>query len=563
MRKTLLSALALGLLLGGAVRLPAQELKPVAVVSIAGYDDLVANLKSVGEMTGMPSLSQGFEGVIAMATQGQGLKGLDKTKPVGVAVFVDPASPMPKVLLFLGATDAKALFAALPMLPVQEKDGGWEAQLPQAGQITIIAKNGWLFASNDADLAKTPPSDPLKLLGGLEKKYAVALEVNVQNIPEATRTMIIEGIKANVNAALRQRAGEEESSFEMRKKLAETQVHAVEAAIKELNEFTVGLGIDDKARDAHLDISVTAVPGSDMAKQIAGQSSAKSEFAGFLLPEAAFNLNAVNKFTETEIAQYEAMLQSLRNKTMEHAENDPNLADENVRKAAKEVLSELFDVLDNTVKAGKIDLGAALVLAPNSLSAAGGGFVADGPALDKAIKKLVDLGKSDPNFPPVKFDVETHKGVRIHSVTIPMMDEGGKKLFGDSLDVYIGIGDKSAYLAFGKGSLELLKGILDKPEASAGATSPMQMNVALSPIMAFASSMNPNDQKARMVTNLLASSQGKDHIRLIGHPMENGMTYRFSVEEGVLKIIGPLASQGGGGASRAPRPRRVPVKPAP
>ena len=465
MRKTILSTLALAMLLAGASRLPAQELKPVAVASIASYDDLMSNLKLIGEMTGMPALSQGLEGGIAMATQGQGLKGLDKTKPIGVAVFLDPNAQMPKVLVFLGATDPKALFAALPMLQLQEKDGGWEAPSPQ-GPITIMAKNGWLFASNDADLAKTPPSDPLKLINGLEKKYVAAVQVNVQNVPESTRTALIEAFKSNMNAALRQKEGEDESAFEVRKKLAEGQVKALESLVKELNEFTIGLGVDDKARSAHLDIGITAIPDSELAKKIAGQAETKSDFTGFLLPDAAFSLNAVNAFTQADAAQSLAMLQGFRTKTLAQAENDPNLADENVRKVAKEVLNELFDVVENTIKAGKIDMGAAIVLAPNSVSGAAGGFVADGPALEKAIKKLVELGKADPNFPPVKFDIETHKGVRVHTITVPMMDEGGKKLFGDSLDVYLGIGDKSAYLAFGKGSLEVLKSIIDKPAAS-------------------------------------------------------------------------------------------------
>jgi hypothetical protein len=563
-RKTFLSALALAFLLGGAARLPAQELKPVAVASIASYDEIVSNLNLVGQMTGMPTLSQGFEGVVAMATQGQGLKGLDKTKPIGVAVFLD-ASQTPKALIFLGATDAKALIGGLPMLQAQEKDGGWEVPSPQ-GPVTMMAKGGWLFASNDADLVKTPPTDPQKILNGLDKKYAVALQINVQNVPEALRSALVEAFKANVNAALRQKAGEEESSFEMRKKLAESQVHALETGIKEINDLTVGLGIDAKTRTTHLDISLTALPGSEIAKKIAGQADGKSEFTGFLLPDAAMSFNALSQFSQSDAEQSLAVIKGFRAKTLAQADNDPNLADENVRKAAKEVLNDLFDVVDDTIKAGKMDVGAAIVLAPNSLSAAAGGFVANGPDLEKAIKKLVELGKSDPNFPPVKFDVETHKGVRMHSITIPMTDEGGKHLFGDSLDVYLGIGEKSAYLAFGKDSLGLLKSILDKGPASDSVTPmpPVQLNVALSPIMQFASSMNPGDQSVQMISTLLASSQGKDHIRLTAHTIENGVLYRLAVEEGVLKIIGPLAMSGHGPAARRPRGAgNAPGNPAP
>ena len=132
--------------------------------------------------------------------------------------------------------------------------------------------------------------------------------------------------------------------------------------------------------------------------------------------------------------------------------------------------------------------------------------------------------------------------------------------------VYLGIGEKSAYLAFGKDSLGLLKSILDKGPASDSVTPmpPVQLNVALSPIMQFASSMNPGDQSVQMISTLLASSQGKDHIRLTAHTIENGVLYRLAVEEGVLKIIGPLAMSGHGPAARRPRGAgNAPGNPAP
>ena len=48
MRKTLLSTLALALMLAGG-RLAGQDLKPVAIVSIASYNTLKSDLKFAGE----------------------------------------------------------------------------------------------------------------------------------------------------------------------------------------------------------------------------------------------------------------------------------------------------------------------------------------------------------------------------------------------------------------------------------------------------------------------------------------------------------------------------------
>jgi hypothetical protein len=96
--------------------------------------------------------------VVALATQGQGLKALDKTKPIGVAVFLDATTQQPKALIFLGATDAKALIAGLPMLQAQEKDGGWEIQSPQGipSKLSTFSAGKRRFRRIDATDSETP-----------------------------------------------------------------------------------------------------------------------------------------------------------------------------------------------------------------------------------------------------------------------------------------------------------------------------------------------------------------------------------------------------------------------
>ena len=123
MRKTLLSTLALALLLGGASRLQADDLKPVAVISIGSYNTLSADLTFIGQVIDMPQLSKQLEAASAQA------KGLDKTKPIGVAVMLDAAGK-PQVVAFIGSTDLKALLSSLPFPPTDKGDGSFEINSP-------------------------------------------------------------------------------------------------------------------------------------------------------------------------------------------------------------------------------------------------------------------------------------------------------------------------------------------------------------------------------------------------------------------------------------------------
>jgi hypothetical protein len=275
-------------------------------------------------------------------------------------------------------------------------------------------------------------------------------------------------------------------------------------------------------------------------------ANVKSDFGGFLMPDAAVTMNLCSKLDQADIDQAVSMIQAARKKAAEGIDNDGSIPNEDGKKAAKDVVGQLLDVVENTLKAGKLDGGAALALQPNSLTFAAGGFVKDGASLESAVKKLVALGGADPNFPAVKFDVETYKSIKMHSVAIPMNDDNAKKLFGDTLEAYLGIGEQSVYFALGKGSLPMLKTIIDKAGAGSAEKYPFQLNFALTPILQFVNSTNPNPQVA-MAAQLLAGTPGKDHIRITAGVIANGVNYRIQAEEGVLKAIGTAAKMMGPG----------------
>jgi hypothetical protein len=163
----------------------------------------------------------------------------------------------------------------------------------------------------------------------------------------------------------------------------------------------------------------------------------------------------------------------------------------------------------------------------------------------RRFKKFVELGQADASFPPVKFDVETYKGVRFHNMAIPMNDAQGKQFFGDNLDAYLAVGEHSAYVAFGKGSIDLLKSVIDKSATDAGAAvPPFQMTVALTPIVEFMNAVQPGNPAAAMLGQALATSAGKDHVKIHSKTIENGATVRIEAEEGVLKALGIAAKMG-------------------
>jgi hypothetical protein len=269
-------------------------------------------------------------------------------------------------------------------------------------------------------------------------------------------------------------------------------------------------------------------------------NESKSQFQGFQIPGAAMTLSLANKMGERQIEQAKVVVNLLREQLMTQIEEEADLPDAQARETLKGIAGAVMDVVQATVQGGNLDGGAALVLRPQNVQFVAGGQVADGAALEVAFRKLVDMAKNEPEFPPVKFNADKYQGVTFHtmSVPIPENEAEARRVLGDKLDVALALGAKSFYVAFGSDSVGLIKQVIDGSRSSDVENSkPLRMSIAVSPLLAFANSMEPNP----LIENLAAAvkeSVGRDHVLLTARPTERGVTYRINVEDGVLKLIG-------------------------
>jgi hypothetical protein len=171
-----------------------------------------------------------------------------------------------------------------------------------------------------------------------------------------------------------------------------------------------------------------------------------------------------------------------------------------------------------------------------------GAYAAETKSLDEALLKLAKLAENEPNFPKITFNASEHAGVKFHTASIPVpADHTIHKVVGDKLDVAVGLGEKSVYLALGNDSLELAKKLIDASAAQTGQQlPPFQLNVSLGKVFQFASALQKADAESNLKTMAedLAKSPGKDHVRLEYVPQDDGGTIRLSAEEGVLQLLG-------------------------
>jgi hypothetical protein len=160
--------------------------------------------------------------------------------------------------------------------------------------------------------------------------------------------------------------------------------------------------------------------------------------------------------------------------------------------------------------------------------------------LDGVFRRAVELAKDEPDFPGVKFDADKHGDVTFHTIKAPIPEgEQAREFFGEHVEVTIGIGRASAYVAVGNDGIATLKKVIDSSAAGAGQDlPPSQLYVALAPIMKFAASVDRENPVTAMLAASVDKIRGNDRVSITSSLIERGVRSRIQVDEGVLKLLG-------------------------
>ncbi|MBA3482659.1 MAG: hypothetical protein H0T51_12670 [Pirellulales bacterium] len=535
----------------------AAEMKPLAEVVFSGYDELMKDVDFIGSLSGQPQASQMIDQTLQMFTQNKGLAGLDKSKPIGVIVQTD--GTMPAGAVCVPVTDLNALLDVVKGFGVTAADAGnglQQLSTPQGQNLFVKDANGWALISMAPAMLESIPADPAAVLSKLAAEYDLAFRVHMQNMPESYRQQAIDAMSQGAQQGLSQNADESDEDFKVREEQVAAQLEQLKQFINELDQFTFGLSVDGEQQRAFIDFAYTAIPGTKLAADVAANSSVTTNFAGFIQPDAAATLTFASKMNAADASQLDQMIESLRTQAAKAVDDDDELKKDEAKAQVKAGVNEFIDALKATLQAGTIDGGASLDMGPDALTFVAGGFVADPAKIESGLKKIVEAAKTekpqDIEKAGIKWSAEKHKDVTFHTASAPIEGDGddeenARKLFGDKVDLVVGIGGKAVYFAMGRDALATVKKVIDDSAAApAKATVPMEMTVALGQIMNAAQGFADEDDKPQieMIANMLANeAEGRDHVRINAQPIENGVRVRFEAEEGVLRAIGMGAMQ--------------------
>lgn len=547
----------------------AEEDRLVGVVSAKSYNGLIRAVTDIGEQLGQPGLDKQTEMQLEIMTSGKGLAGFDKSRPIGSAFYFDKDDQF-HFLAFLPVNDFDALLSLLPEeAGIRElEDGVREFPTPiPFSDFSLYLKhhNKWLFISMDQDRLANLPADPTKLLGDLPKKYDLAGRFHAQNLPKSVWKSLIDEIDREIKYAKRQASRKTEiiiTDEEDETKVAYEKLIAAErkcevASLQELSKLVsqlfsktdtieLGLAVEKKSKNFVYDLTMTAMPNSSLATDLARFKTRPHRFSGFLIPDACYA--SLFSLTGKPSAGHLTMVQVLRKHLITSIENSlvigqrkGSLSKES-RKILTTSLTSLADSLFQTYTQGNVDVGTVLITDPEPTLVIGS-TLTNVDAVEKSLKDLADTLKSEllkdiEGLPEIQWNSGKLLGYRLHRVNLPVDDEDAAKILGEEIEFILAVGEDSLFLAAGSHPETTLKTILTQSQTGKDKSHPPgTASMSTTSFLKLVSSVE-SELIADILNDQIDILKGKDGVHGTLREIPNGIQLKYTIEPGYFKILG-------------------------
>lgn len=538
--KSVCKSLVLGLLLSIATLIPGQvraqsSPEPAVVISIANLDEQLKDIKYLLTASGFPEFNFFAKaGIKAYAD------GVDFSRNAGIALYFKDDDTKPGISGFIPVDDLETLLDVISDVADVEESGDskYTITTPDGTEFEVKEKDGYALFANQAELMAVLPTEPEQMLGEKVAKYNLAFNIYPQNVPQKLRDQALDTIKDGSMQTLEEM---DEELKDIQRENLKNQMRQFEMLFNDAESILIGMAADADNKKLYTDLEFLAKAGSELAKKTnESKPTEPSRYSGFLIPNAAMNFGANGKLPEADGASYANLLAEGKKKVIEELNEAGELSEAEFEKV--EVLIEsVVDVIGETLKAGVLDTGMAVVLEDSDANMIGGLTVADPTKIEASVKDLIPMLKErlaeldNPNAPEVTFnlDKETHEGIRFHQIQVSIDDPGARDVIGDSVDVIIGFGKDSIYYGFGNDPMSMIK-TAKASQQEAEFSSEMNIHVGQW-LKLFSRAPDSPPQIAVLAEEL--SENGGDLIRAYGKHIPNGSFTRFEMEDGILYLI--------------------------
>ena len=526
-----------------------QKPEPSAIISIASIDDQLSDIEYLAEATS-EAIGQ-MSSIVRFQAQGF-LQGVDFKKPIGALLYFKEGQQEPEAIGFFPVDNLDDVLDKISEIAELEEDGDIVTIIPDNGEeMTLTTKEGYAFVSDVPEMLDNLPADPTSLVAAQAKEYNISAKLYPQRIPAELRDKAMDFIEENYQSALDQM---DELQADIQEAQLEMQMKQIEMLINDIEEITIGMNADKAGERVYFDFNMKGVKDSEFQKRLVGSKvDTPSHFVGFLKEKAALTMHNCSGITAEDAKIYTESLENMRDALLETVDTE---LEESESELIGKISNELVDVVKKTMDSGIMDMGGA-VYTKNGLNAVVGGKIIEAKKLESSIKEIVAAAESKIEDDEVVFNLNSgsHKGFNLHQIMINVdedeFDEAFMKLFGEQVQIVLGISNDQVYFAVGKDPEVTIKKSIDLNSGSpAKADIIGQYNVFIAPIMELVASIETEEEMVETLRNKI-EEVGKDRIRVTWDMVDGQVKGRMEMQDGIFQMFGVMAevmSGMGGGA---------------
>ena len=511
---------------------------PPIVASLTSLDGLKADAQAVFDEIGRSEMMFFVES--QMAKYMNDLKGIDRTRPLGLFIYLGPGLiSRPTFVGFVPVTDQDEFFKTLTARRgnVQPSEAGENHFEMKQGRRTnhILLQNGYAFITRQEEMLEGELPDPVALTKSISSRYDAGVSFHVDRIPKTVRDVFMQAFRFKAETELQQHDDEPEGAYKVRKESGQALLELIDQGLTQGESLTLGVTVPEKAEDLTIEVSLVAQPDSQLAKTMTAIDSRPSRFAALAdrqLPLVG-SLSWMLGPRGQKIA--EAALTEIENRIRKQLEGKaPELA----------VAEEALRVLKDTAKAGHIDAVLQTDVDDDEKFVFWGGVaVSDGPALQKAITEFLKLAPQKESLDRLAIELGafSHEGITFHRLALPESDEPLFSMINKHPAVYWGADDRVIWFALGGETAPAIirKGLDFQREQGAVQTAretsmPFRWSISYFQFIAKMSGHGLDEDTKKFFEG--AFEDRSDQITFELQPTERGMRARLRLGNGFLAL---------------------------
>jgi len=448
------------------IRVPKLGTNPLGVVTLVNVQQARKKFQLLCDIAGHPEAAETLLSSLDESTNS--LSGVDQTKPVGLAVYLNSIFPLSfEFVAFVPVSNLDSFMRTLELGPVIAKpvsgEDGRYTLLGPTKTLQVRAQNGYAFIQlpimdPDSEFDRRL-FEPLSLLKGQKENYDISVTLDVASVPKATRNFALSFLTSTMSTQMQQRDEEADGLYEMRRAWMQADIDTYTLLLDQCQRITVGLSVDIEQHLANLDFLVDVRKGSSLLNEIFESTTKPSYFAPLINDNAAVSLSVSQVMADRDQVRCIGVLDGFKKE----------LARQVVEKQLGSELDDTSSVfaaltsLQETLQDGHLDVfaqcykdsnGQLVVVA--ALRVLGGETIAAG--LTDMLNRL--LGQD--GLKNLEIAYGEHAGVQFHRFGFGDTDVGRMAILGADPGLVAGCGPRSMWFGIGGDeTLDTVSGVMD------------------------------------------------------------------------------------------------------